>query len=70
MRTIARVPGDQWAPSSIRWFGKHHRVMRILKRGREEDELTGKGLTAVKLFFAVAKTELGGIQNLCVLVNN
>jgi hypothetical protein len=37
--------------------------MRKLKRGRKEDELTGKGLATVKLFFAVAKTELGRIQN-------
>jgi hypothetical protein len=34
--------------------------MRKLKRGREEDELTGKGLAAVKLFFAVAENRIGG----------
>ena len=40
--------------------------MRKLKRGREEDELTGKGLATVKLFFAVAKTELGEFK-ICAL---
>jgi hypothetical protein len=35
--------------------------MRVLKRGRERDKLTRVGLAAVKLFFAVAATNLGEV---------
>jgi hypothetical protein len=34
--------------------------MRVLKRGSRGQRLTGKGLVAVKLFFAVAENRIGG----------
>jgi hypothetical protein len=37
--------------------------MRVLKRGSRGQGLTGKGLAAVKLFFAVAATNLGEVWN-------
>jgi hypothetical protein len=40
MRTIARVPGDQWFPSAIGWVGEYHRHMRMLKQGSRGEELT------------------------------
>jgi hypothetical protein len=44
--------------------------MRVLKQGSRGQGLTGKGLAAVKLFFAVRRTNLGEIQNSYALVNN
>jgi hypothetical protein len=48
--TCARVPSDWWAPSSIRWFGKHHGVMRILKRGSSRFELTSIAQATERVF--------------------
>jgi hypothetical protein len=59
LRTDEGVPGDLRLLSANWWFGKHHRVMRRLKRGREEDELTGTGHAAVRLVSRRRKPELG-----------
>jgi hypothetical protein len=70
VRLDRRVPGDWWSPSSIRWVGKHRGVTRKLKREREEDELTGKGLAAVKPVSRCSSTDLGEILNSSSLVDD
>jgi hypothetical protein len=37
--------------------------MRRLKQGRKEDELTGRGLAAVRLSFGWRRMELGRMRN-------
>jgi hypothetical protein len=72
-RTCARVPSDWWAPSSIRWFGKHHGVMRILKRGNRRCGLTWIALATARLTMRCScggRTELGEVRNLWSLVSN
>jgi hypothetical protein len=58
-----RVPGDHRVPNPIAWVGKHRSHKRKLKRGREEYELTGKGLAAVKFVSRWRKPKLGEIRN-------
>jgi hypothetical protein len=44
--------------------------MRRLKQGREEDELTGRGLAAMRLSSTVAEKELGENSNSSSLVDD
>jgi hypothetical protein len=67
-RTFVRVPGDWWALSPIRWFGKHHGVMRMLKRGSRWYELTWSALATTRVLSRRRKTVLGETRNSGTLV--
>jgi hypothetical protein len=61
------VPGDPWRSSSIRGVEELEKSLRILEQTTEKLELTWSRLAAVRVS-AVAKTELGEVQNWSSLV--